>query len=275
MISLKNDPPKDQDAQVLARRLLGQQESRSWEKELVIHLLSQCHSILLDLRDFGMKDVRAMNTDLAEIQWLWQRINEHLANETRAPNFVFVLQKELAFSEQARAANYFLGKARTFELIPFAPDDLVSAYKEEFGGSYPFEEADLGYIARMSRGIFRRFLKYLQLCLELHIQSAGALAYESPINADTVKEALSEEEMGKEWEVELRQLFPRGEKWKDALKVMNILSKAEGPFPQKELYQFILWLDKGEVSRMLSKLEEYGYLRREMKDHMNYIELNI
>ena len=115
--SLKSEL-KDQDAETLARRLLGPTEFRSWQKRLVIHLLSKCHSILLDLRDFGMKDVRAMNTDLAEIQWIWQRINDHLQNEQHIPNMVFVLQKELAFSGEARAANYFLGKARTFEIAP-------------------------------------------------------------------------------------------------------------------------------------------------------------
>jgi len=275
LISLKNDPPKDQDALALARRLLGQHESRIWEKELVIHLFSQCHSILLDLRDFGMKDVRAMNTDLAEIQYIWQRINEHLQHETRAPNFVFVLQKELAFSEQALAANYFLGKARIFEITPFTPDNLVGAYKTEFESSYPFEGAGLRRAAWLSRGVFRRFLKYLQLCLELHIEQAGTLANENTISAETVEKAPSEEEMGKDWEIELRQIFPKGDGWKNAAKVLNIVILAQGPFPQSELYQFVQWLDKGEVSRMVSKLEEYGYLRREMRDRKKYIEMNI
>jgi uncharacterized membrane protein len=56
---------------------------------------------------------------------------------------------------------------------------------------------------------------------------------------------------------------------------MNIISAAERPFSQKELYQFVLWLEKGEVSKMLSKLEEHGYLRREMRDHTNYIGPNV
>ncbi|MHB1869004.1 MAG: P-loop NTPase family protein, partial [Nitrososphaerales archaeon] len=228
ILSLKNEL-KGQDAETLARRLLGPEEFRRWQKGLVIHLLSRCHSILLDLRDFGMKDVRAMNTDLAEIQYIWQRINEHLQHETRAPNFVFVLQKELAFSEQARAANYFLGKARIFEITPFTPDDLVGAYKTEFESSYPFEGAGLRRVAWLSRGVFRRFLKYLQLCLELHIEQAGTLANENTISAETVEKALSEEEMGKDWEIELRQIFPKGEGWKNAAKVLNIVILAQGP----------------------------------------------
>ncbi|MGI0091064.1 MAG: hypothetical protein ACREBS_05100 [Nitrososphaerales archaeon] len=44
-------------------------------------MLSRCHSILLDLRDYGKKDTRAMNTDLTEIQNLWQAINEHFYRE--------------------------------------------------------------------------------------------------------------------------------------------------------------------------------------------------
>ncbi|HVB12182.1 MAG TPA: hypothetical protein VNE86_03545 [Nitrososphaerales archaeon] len=169
-------------------------------------------------------------------------------------------------------ANDFQDMARIFEITPFTPDDLVGAYKTEFESSYPFEGAGLRRAAWLSRGVFRRFLKYLQLCLELHIEQAGTLANEITISAETVEKALSEEEMGKDWEIELRQIFPKGDGWKNAAKVLNIVILAQGPFPQSELYQFVQWLDKGEVSRMVSKLEEYGYLRREMRDRKKYIE---
>ena len=56
---------------------------------------------------------------------------------------------------------------------------------------------------------------------------------------------------------------------------MNILTLADGLVPQTELYQFVLWIEKGEVSRILSKLEEYGYLRRETHDGKKYIEMNL
>ena len=174
-----------------------------------------------------------MNTDLTEIQNLWQAINEHIIIRTKEesntaqqqPNIVFVLQKELAFSGDARVSHYFLGKARFFEITPFSPDDLMNAYRAEFGSLYPFEEKDLLYVARMSRGIFRRFLRYIQLCLEQHIQKAGTGAYKDLVNKETVETALSIEEIAKDWEIELRQIFPHGSNWKHALTILKVLAE--------------------------------------------------
>ena len=59
----------------------------------------------------------------------------------------------------------------------------------------------------------------------------GAQVYRKPDQRRHGEGSLSEEEVGKDWEIELRQIFPRGDKWKEALKVMNIISAVEGPFP--------------------------------------------
>ncbi len=263
--------------ETLALKILGPTEYKNWKRNLVTSALSRCHSILLDLRDYATSDVRAMTTDLTEIQSLWQRIIE----QGSAPNFVFVLQKELAFSSEAKVAHYFLGKARFFELKPFTPNDLVESYEQEFASTYPFEKTDLEFIARMSRGVFRRFLKYVQLCLETRIQLAGT--YEEPISRKTIDMALSDDELNKEWETELRQIFPHAEHWKHASKIIKVLAISGRPFPQSELRNFIelhkgdkiVVIDESDLSRILSKLEEYGYVRRSNAGNKKLVQLNI
>lgn len=264
---------KDQDTQVLARRLLGRSDEKRWKVELAIHLLSRCHSILLDLRDYGMKDVRAMNTDIREIQYVWQRIIEHLESrgETRAPNFVFVLQKELAYSEEAKAANYYLGKARTFEINPFSPKDLVKAYIDEFGSSYPFGES-LGFAARLSRGIFRRFLRYLALSLELHRSTGKSM--DEPVSEDTVNDALREE-LEKDWESDLKQIFHGGIQLTFALKMLTVLSRTEEFIPQEEFANLFDGISRSEASRILTKLGEYGFVTRIWKDRERLVKLDV
>ena len=125
-------------------------------------------------------------------------------------------------SADAKVANYFLGKAaRTIEISPFTPNEMVQAYIEEFGSTYPFEERGLNLLARYSRGIFRRFLRYIQICLDSKLTDKTFELSES-----TVEKLLPMEEMASDWELELRQIFPRGSYWKIAFAVLIILVNA-------------------------------------------------
>ena len=276
------------DAEMLAKRVLGPSDLKEFQKELVISLLSDCHTILIDLRDYGLKDSRAMNTDLSEIQKLWQYVNEHLYSKKQSgkpgapPNLVFVLQKELTLSSDLRVTNYFLGKAaRIFEIEPFSPREMVDAFKAEFGSFEPFSEGQLETLARYSRGVFRRFLKYIQFCLDYEFQRERE-GKDFDFEGDVVEKALPEEEVLADWEMELRQIFPHGSYWRTAFHVVSAVS--EYPKTQKELCEEIKVKNKkgialnvgaSDLSRIVTKLEEYGYVKRESSPEGKLVHLNI
>lgn len=69
------------------------------------------------------------------------------------PNFVIVIQKEM-FRD-----NFLFDKMEKVEL------EMVEAYRKRFKAIDPFTEDALLNLARMSRGIFRRFLRYITLTI--------------------------------------------------------------------------------------------------------------
>jgi len=68
------------------------------------------------------------------------------------------------------------------ELRPLRPELMVEAYKRRFKNIDPFTEDALLTLARMSRGIFRLFLRYIMLTLDLweEKQRAGMRASRGP-----------------------------------------------------------------------------------------------
>ena len=68
-----------------------------------------------------------------------------------------------------------------------------------------------------------------------HLYLAGTKAYEQPVSAETIDKALSEDEIIRDWEAELRQMFPRGLSGRYAQKIIGVLARADGLFPQNEL----------------------------------------
>jgi hypothetical protein len=150
------------------KTFLSKKEEKEIERDLVISALSTCHSILIDMRDYGTSDKRAMANDLEEIQKLWRVILFQTSEmKVEVPNLVFVLQKELAMSDEGFVTHFFLGKARIIEITPFQAKELVDHYESEFGNCYPFKgRIELHTLSIASRGIYRRFLRYIKLALE-------------------------------------------------------------------------------------------------------------
>ncbi len=231
---------------------------------------------MIDMRDYGLRDSRAMNTDLSDIQRLWQFMNEHLSeiDAKRAPNLVIVLQKELLMSEDQSMVSYFLRKAaQAVELLPLTPAQMIEVYHEQFGDLYPFEPDALALLGRYSRGIFRRFLRYIQLCLGWKLSHGNGL-----VTRKIVGEVITDDEIRADWEMEMRQLFPHGDNWEHAVKLMHILYTASesGVFPTlTQLAGAIEFISLSDLSRMVTKLEERGYLKRTRTAEGKVISVNL
>ena len=231
------------DAQLfdVAERLIPKMRLRELRNRSVESVLQKTGSVLIDMPDYSRKDMRLMTRDLTEIQNVWKTMKSE-------PNLVIFFQREL-FKGQS---HFFLGKMDVVNLEPFTAAQMLEAYKRKFETSYPFDESALLEVARMSRGIFRRFLKYIRVCID----QIGAI----PLNSDFVRDAISLEQIAADMELELSEFFPRAELRAQAVRVLEYVRSAPPNLNQIELAGAVE-IDDMTLSRILTKLETYRYVQ--------------
>jgi DNA-binding MarR family transcriptional regulator len=158
--------------------------------------------------------------------------------------------------------HFFFDKMEKVELQPLKPEQMVEAYQKRFKIIKPFTEDALLALARMSRGIFRRFLRYITLTLQ-YSEWHGKRS----IDAGTVKEAVTVERLAEDMGLELVELFPKQSDLR--LQAVRLLMRLEesGPKKQTELVEE-LGMEDYAMSRLLTKLELHRYVvrRREGTD---------
>jgi len=152
--------------------------------------------------------------------------------------------------------HFFFGKMEKVELEPLKPEQMVEAYRKRFETIKPFTEDALLALARMSRGIFRRFLRYITLTLQ-YSESRG----KKIIDTETVNEAVTVERLAEDMELELGRVFPKQSDLR--LQAVRLLMHLEesGPKKQRELGQE-LGIEDYAMSRLLAKLELHRYVAR-------------
>jgi uncharacterized membrane protein len=205
--------------------------------------------ILIDTPDYSKTDKRMMAKDLDDIYWLWNYLLNGIGVK---PNFVIAIQKEM-FS-----GHFFFDKMMRIELKPLTPEQMLKAYKKRFKTTNPFTEEALLRLARMSRGIFRRFLRYIALTLDLWMSKTQPKEH---IESEIVKEAITTKRLAEDMELELSELFPKQSDLKHkAVQLLLDLSE-HGPRNQIQLSED-LELNSYTTSRILSKLEQHNYIKR-------------
>jgi len=140
------------------------------------------------------------------------------------PGPILAIQKEM-FRD-----HFFFDKMEKVELEPLEPQQMVEAYRKRFKALAPFTEDALFTLARVSRGIFRRFLRYITLALgHWEIDGKGL------IDTAIVKQAVTVERLAEDMELELAELFPKQSDLR--LQVIRLLMHLEesGPRSQTEL----------------------------------------
>ena len=80
---------------------------------------------------------------------------------------------------------------------------MVEAYRKRFKAIEPFAEDALLTLARVSRGIFRRFLRYITLTL-----TRWETDRKGSFDTQIVKEAVTVERLAEDMELELTELLP-------------------------------------------------------------------
>ena len=215
------------------------------------NLLRSKHTIFIDMPDYSKTDRRLMAKDLEEIYWLWNSLR--LTDATPGPNLVIAIQKEM-FS-----GHFFFDKMSMIELKPLLSSQIVEAYVKQFNMMKPFTDDALLMLARMSRGIFRRFLRYTSLTLDLWSTRSQP---PRSIDAATVKKAVTAERLAEDMELELVELFPKhGDLRLQAVRLLMHLEEL-GQTRQSQLGE-LLRIEPYTMSRLLAKLELHRYVVRE------------
>jgi len=211
-------------------------------------MLADVSTILIDTPDYSKTDRRLAAKDLDEICWLWNLLTGSL----KKPNLIITIQKEIF------GHHYFFDKMTKIELQPLRPEQMLQAYLRQFDVTSPFTEDALLTLARMSRGIFRRFMRYIALTLDKWL---GQREWQRPIDTEIVKKTITAERIAEDMEPEMQEFFPKQNDLRLQAVRMLIHLGESGPLEQSQLAEQ-LEIKPYTVSRMLAKLELYYYIRR-------------
>ena len=214
--------------------------------------IEQMNFVFIDLPDYSKKNRGDMNKDLLAIQCLWKKVEEDQSGTAKKTTFILGIQKEMY------GGHFFFGKMDTVELSALKPTELLDAYKIKWKSVEPFTEEALLLIAQLSRGIFRRFFRYVGKGIERAILSESPL----PITIENVKGVITTEQLAKDMDLELTDLFKNNREQKMlAIKILACLRENK-EINQKSLAE-LLDEEQMAVSRHLRTLETYGYIKRE------------
>lgn len=240
----------------IAEKRLSKGIRREVRKNALLDFLVVQKYIFIDMPDYSKTDVRFMTKDLGEIQALWNILisgEKYMATEDYQGVFVIAIQKELH-----KGQHFIFGKGTTIELPMLKPEELVKAYKLRFESALPFTEKALLLIARLSRGVFRRFIRYCGLTIEEFLLAGKK---EPPITVDYAKKAISSRITLEDLRLELYDKFRSDSQRELALAILDFLIKGERA-NQKELAER-LNASEASVSRVTGTLAFYGYVIRE------------
>ena len=171
----------------------------------------------------------------------------------QACNIVVFWQKELC------GGHFSFGKFDVVELKTWQPQDLVSKIEKKW--RHPFAHEALLGRAILSRGIWRRFKKYMRICLD-HFYYAT----QTEITVEDVKQWISLDQLVKDMELELMDLYPRQKENRRMTVMVLRFLREKGPTDQPAIARALFEGNKMACSRLLHKLEGYDYVASEYQD---------
>jgi len=241
----------------------GSKKLKEIRDYLLTDKLQTADVILIDLPDYDRSNIRQMSKDLTAIQEYWENIlTDQYEGYKQDVSLMIFFQKELF------QGHFFMGKLDVYELKPLTPNELLLCYRSNFGSYEPFTEEALKEIAFLSRGIFRRFKKYVRICLDRYIQKAP-----DTITPEHITEWITLDQLIKDMELELMTMFPK-EKEHRVLSVKTLqLLREKGSLPQSEIIQEIFDGATVKASRVLNRLESWNYLKRERQAKEKIVSL--
>lgn len=276
-ILIKGEPAtqKDHVLRYYLEKFLGPADLDRVKHETLNYDISKSN-LLIDMPDYDRNNRGQMIRDLTEIHKFWENIDV-LTDRSRQCNLVLFLQKELFFG------HFFYGKMDTVELELLSPNDMVAHYVKLFGSLEPFESEALNELAFLSRGIFRRFKKYVRICLDNYYNSitvaeerkkernsSPTSSSSSFITLNDIQQWITTQQLIKDMELELSGLFPKQKELRNYSVILLRKLQETRYVEQSILIQQVFGADTAAAmkgSRTLEKLEAYGYITRQCHDN--------
>lgn len=192
----------------LMEAFLGKSKCNELKDGAISSFIYGTKIILIDMPDYSRSNANALVHDIAEIQGFWEsmenRGNTHL---------VLAIQKELVL----KAPNFFWGKCDKYTVEPLTTTQLIEAYRLSNQDAEVFEPAALQLLGDLSRGIFRRFKKYMRLTIEANQER------KLPMTKDLVERAVTDDIVFQDLDQELADLFDDEEKRRCASRILSYL----------------------------------------------------
>jgi len=226
-----------------------------YKKMSLARLLEKYKTIIIDLRDYNKRNMGRLDKDLNQVQDLWCQCLE-LSGDVK-PCFIITIQREM----MRKAGHYLFGKSNVYILPALTPEEFISFYEKKFGSTWPFDKEALQLLAKQSQGRFRRFMKYINLCIKSVISKVSTMSTISPISAADVDSIIAPDVISEDIAADLETIFPRKESFRQI--APSVLQKlCSTPMTTKQIAEEFF---KGEtmvnVSRFLTALEEADYIK--------------
>jgi len=237
---------------------LGRKCAEQAKENILKARYENAHTILLDLPDYDKGNLAEQRNDISEIQdWREHELTCNDEEYSQRPNLVIFMQKEL-FTQ-----HFFFRKFIQIELKPCLSKDLVQYYENKFESTFPFTKEALEHVADLSRGIFRRFKKYIGVCIRSLLRSQ---LKKETIVIDDVITWISEGQLVQDMELELINIFPREKILRvKAVRLLHMLRKNGGSMMQTDIAKELFNGQAKAASRFLEKLEVWEYILRDSR----------
>jgi len=226
-------------------KLLGASVVQGIKRGFMNSYLFKAKAIFIDMPDYNKTNLQLMSKDIDELQRMWCYFMEYESNKA---SILISVQKEIIM----RKPHFFFGKVMWSALKPLTPEQLLGAYLQKWKSYEPFDEAALRLVAKLSRGVFRRFLKYIHLALRAGVKT-------DLISTDNVGNVISSEILLDDMELELSDIFSDSQRRIQAVKVFEMLRS--GSLTQKQIAENLV-ISESTAGKLVGKLETYDYVRR-------------
>ena len=223
--------------------IIGKSRSKTLREQAFNDFLGSIRVFLVDMQDYLRSNAAAMNNDIALIQEFYQSLS---TKDTT--HLVIAAQKELIMNSD----HFFWGKFTRYTIEPLPPYHLIQAYQLNNPDTEVFDKDALNYLSIVSRGVFRRFKKYICLAIEAHQQQT------KPINEAQARMAITSDVIFKDLNEELSNLFDQPERKSAASTILNYLrdhKKTNIKTLSKET-----GTSESMAQKIVAKLELYNYV---------------
>lgn len=206
--------------------------------------------LLIDLPDYPKNSTNSMNNDIEVLQEMYKIWNVH--NQLV---LVLTLQQEIG-----EFGHFFFGKAIVIKLNPMTSEEMLQAFKLNFPDISPFTEGSIKRLAKISRGIMRRFKQYAYLVL-----CEAKKSNMEVITSEFIEATIPFEIKLSDMQRELMALYPKSESSRMlVLRILEFLRGRGGKSPQQDIIGEFDYSD-AYMGKVLRDMEVKSYIRREKR----------